>query len=542
MSSYEYRRYPYRRPAELDGRSERRPVVIVGAGIAGPTLALALAARGLPVVLLDDDDSVSFGSRSICQARHSLETWDRFGVARRMVDKGITWEQGEVYLGDKPIYHFNLAPEPGHKFPAFVNLQQYYVEEYLYDRCLAEPLIECRFRNKVVGVRPGLQSVEVEVETPDGRYTLDAEWLVACDGVRSAVRHLLGLPFTGEVFHDQFLIADIRFTSELPKERRFWFYPPFHPTNSVLLHRQADNVLRVDFQLGRDADPEEEKKPENVDRRLRQMFGPTASWEHEWTSVYTFTCRMMERFVQGRVIFAGDAAHVVSPFGARGGNAAVADVDNLAWKLARVLAGQSPPPLLDSYCNERRAAARENILNSTRSTDFITPKFPASRAFRDAALALARDFPFARALVNSGRLSVPTAQLGSPLDTPETDADWTGGPGPGRAMVDAPVGNGGDDFLVDRLGLGFTVLCFAERAGDLPALPAGVSGLMVAPPGAPLPGWTALCDRDGLLRQRYDARPGTTYLIRPDRYVAARWRTPDGAALASALRRATATG
>ncbi len=542
MSSYEYRRYPYRRPAELDGRSERRPVVIVGAGIAGPTLALALAARGLPVVLLDDDDSVSFGSRSICQARHSLETWDRFGVARRMVDKGITWEQGEVYLGDKPIYHFNLAPEPGHKFPAFVNLQQYYVEEYLYDRCLAEPLIECRFRNKVVGVRPGPQSVEVEVETPDGRYTLDAEWLVACDGVRSAVRHLLELPFPGEVFHDQFLIADIRFTSELPKERRFWFYPPFHPTNSVLLHRQADNVLRVDFQLGRDADPEEEKKPENVDRRLRQMFGPTASWEHEWTSVYTFTCRMMERFVQGRVIFAGDAAHVVSPFGARGGNAAVADVDNLAWKLARVLAGQSPPPLLDSYCNERRAAARENILNSTRSTDFITPKFPASRAFRDAALALARDFPFARALVNSGRLSVPTAQLGSPLDTPETDADWTGGPGPGRAMVDAPVGNGGDDFLVDRLGLGFTVLCFAERAGDLPALPAGVSGLMVAPPGAPLPGWTALCDRDGLLRQRYDARPGTTYLIRPDRYVAARWRTPDGAALASALRRATATG
>ena len=178
------------------------------------------------------------------------------------------------------------------------------------------------------------------VETPDGRYTLEADWLVACDGVRSPVRHLLGLPYPGEVFNDQFLIADIRLKGDLPKERRFWFYPPFHPTNSVLLHRQADDILRVDFQLGRDADAEEEKKPENIDRRLRQMFGPDARWEHEWSSVYTFTCRMMERFVHGRVIFAGDAAHVVSPFGARGGNAAVADADNLAWKLARVVARQ----------------------------------------------------------------------------------------------------------------------------------------------------------------------------------------------------------
>jgi 3-(3-hydroxy-phenyl)propionate hydroxylase len=259
--------------------------------------------------------------------------------------------------------------------------------------------------------------------------------------------------------------------------------------------------------------------------------------------------------MQGRVIFAGDAAHVVSPFGARGGNAAVADVDNLAWKLARVLDGKSPPALLDSYCSERRAAARENILNSTRSTDFITPKFPASRAFRDAALALARNFPFARAFVNSGRLSVPTLQPDSPLDTPDGDADWARGPAPGRAMLDAPVlnggvvnggngggGNGGDVFLVDYVGFGFAVLCFADRAADLPALPADVAGLRVGQAGASPRGWTVLSDRDGLLHQRYDGRPGTTYLIRPDRYVAARWRTPDGAALGAALRRATATG
>ena len=361
LSSYTYRQYPYRRPPELDGQAARRPVVIVGAGMAGPTLALLLAQRGIPTVVLDEDDTVSVGSRSICQAKHSLEVWDRFGIAQRMVDKGITWGQGEVYLRDKPIYRFSLQPEPEQKFPAFVNLQQYYVEEYLFERCLAEPLVDLRFRNKVVGVAPRGDGVTIEVETPEGRYKLETDWLVACDGVRSPVRHMLGLPYPGEVFHDQFLIADIRLLSELPKERRFWFYPPFHPTNSVLLHRQADDVLRVDFQLGRDADAEEEKKPENVDRRLRQMFGPDARWEHEWTSVYTFTCRMMERFVHGRVIFAGDAAHVVSPFGARGGNSAIADVDNLAWKLALVLAGAAPASLIDSYCSERRAASRENM-------------------------------------------------------------------------------------------------------------------------------------------------------------------------------------
>jgi 3-(3-hydroxy-phenyl)propionate hydroxylase len=518
MSSYEYRHFPYRRPPELDGKSTRRPVLIVGAGMAGPTLALDLALRGVPSVVLDEDDTVSLGSRSICQAKHSLEVWDRFGIAQRMVDKGITWEEGEVYLHDRPIYRFNLQPEPGHKFPAFVNLQQYYVEEFLYERCFAEPQIDMRLCSKVVGVATHYDHVAVEVETPDGRYTLEADWLVACDGVRSPVRHLLGLPFEGEVFHDQFLIADIRLLDELPKERRFWFYPPFHPTNSVLLHRQADNVLRVDFQLGQHADAEEERKTENIDQRLRMMFGPDARWEHEWSSVYTFTCRMMRRFVEGRVIFAGDAAHVVSPFGARGGNGAIADVDNLAWKLALVVNGKASPALLESYDSERRAAARENILNSTRSTDFITPKFPASRAFRDATLSLAREFPFARALINSGRLSVPTGQAGSPLDTPDRDGDWTGGPGPGKAMLDAPIGNG---WLIDRLGRDFSVVTFGM---DTVAAPPGVTGIGIA--------------GNGLASQRYDARPGTTYLIRPDRYVAARWRRHDPAAVTAALDRA----
>jgi len=522
MGSYAYRAYPYRRPPELDGTATRRGVTIVGAGLAGPTLALLLARHGVPSLLLDEDDTVSVGSRSICQAKHTLEVWDQIGVAAPVVAKGVTWDQGEVLLGERPIYRFHLQPEPGHKFPAFVNLQQYYVEEYLYARCLAEPLIELRPRHKVVGIDNGAEGVTLSVEPPEPTVPIVSDWVVACDGVRSAIRRLLDLPFPGEVFDDRFLIADIRLRAELPAERRFWFYPPFHPTNSVLMHRQADDVLRVDFQLGRDADPVEEAKPENVDRRLRGMFGPDAEWEHEWTSVYTFTCRSLDRFVHGRTIFAGDSAHVVSPFGARGGNSGVDDVDNLAWKLARVVRGESFQALLDSYDIERRAAARENIRQSTRSTDFITPKFAASRVFRDATLALARDYPFARAFLNSGRLSVATAAPGSPLSTPDIDADWTGGPAPGEPMIDAPHTN---RWLIDQVGKGFALLAF-DADGLRPPRDVTVVALSAS----------------GVAARRYGAAPGTVYLIRPDRYVAARWRQPNDAVIEKAWRRACGEG
>ena len=236
---------------------------------------------------------------------------------------------------------------------------------------------------------------------------MHADWLIAADGARSPIRNMLGLECEGQVFHDRFLIADIAMRSGFPAERRFWFDPPFHRNQSALLHRQADDVWRVDFQLGWDADPEEEKKPERIVPRIRAMLGDDAQFEIEWASVYTFQCRRMRSFRHGRVLFAGDAAHLVSPFGARGANSGIQDADNLAWKLELVLAGQAPERLLDSYDAERAYAADENIRHSTRSTDFITPKSEVSRTFRDAVLGLAKRYPFARALVNSGRLSLP---------------------------------------------------------------------------------------------------------------------------------------
>jgi 3-(3-hydroxy-phenyl)propionate hydroxylase len=527
----------------------RRPVVIVGAGPVGLSLAVDLAQRGVPVVLLDDDHRLSTGSRAICFAKRTLEVFDRLGCGGRMVAKGVSWNIGKVFLRDEQVYRFDLLPDPGHERPAFVNLQQYYVEGYLAERAHELPLVDLRWKNAVVGTEPHDDHVTLTIATPDGEYRLEAEHVVACDGSRSAVRRHLGLESRGRTFRDRFLIADVRMTHDAPAERWFWFDPAFHPNQSVLLHRQPDGVWRIDFQLGWDADPEEEKRPENIVPRVKALLAHSAALKDavftlEWASVYTFSCQRMERFRHGRVLFAGDAAHGVSPFGARGANSGVQDADNLGWKLAAVLHGQAPDALLDTYAREREAAADENIRHSTRATDFITPKSAASRLFRDAVLALARTQPFARTLVNSGRLSTATTLHGSPLNTP--DADRFDGPMvPGAAAADARVAraDGRDDWLLRHLGDGFTALVGADAAVERALRGLAVNGCalrVVAVAPAAVPGCDVLADRDGAVARRYDLQPGTVILLRPDAHVCARWRIATRAQVESAMRRALA--
>jgi 3-(3-hydroxy-phenyl)propionate hydroxylase len=305
--------------------------VVVGSGPVGLASAIDCAQRGLPVLLLDDDNTVSIGSRGVCYAKRTLEVLDRLGCGQAMVDKGVTWNVGRTFHREGEVYNFNLLPQAEHQRPGMINLQQYYLEEYLVRRAGELPGIDLRWRNKVVGVTPAGDGVMLEVETPDGRYRVQADWLVVADGARSPIRRALGLDIEGKVFQDRFLIADVVMKADYPAERWFWFDPPFHPGQSVLLHRQADNVWRIDFQLGWDCDPEAEKQPEHVIPRNRAMLGDERAFELEWVSVYTFQCRRMQSFRHGRVLFVGDAAHQVSPFGARGANSGIQVADTLVW-------------------------------------------------------------------------------------------------------------------------------------------------------------------------------------------------------------------
>ena len=518
--------YAYRRSPDQDAREPaRHPVVVVGAGPVGLTAAIDLALRGVPVVLLDDADRIGEGSRGICQSKRSLEIWDRLGVGERLRERGVTWKLGKVLLGEALAYEFDLLPEDGHKMPAFINLQQYHLEKTLIDRALELPALDLRWRNKVTSVAPGNDGVRLTIETPEGQYALHADWMIAADGARSSVREALGLSFGGVAFEEKFLIADIRMEADLPTERRFWFDPPFHSGQSALMHRQPDNVWRIDLQLGPDADVNEEQKPERVIPRLQRMLGERP-FELEWVSIYRFNCRRLDRFVHGRVVFAGDAAHQVSPFGARGGNSGVQDAENVAWKLAAVLAGRAGPRLIESYDAERAQAADENIAHSTRSSDFIAPRSAAERTLRNAVLALAPKAEFARRMVNSGRLSVATVYE-SELSTPDENA-FGGAARLGAPLPDAPVHAGGlPGFLLEQLRGDFALLYF--KNGAPPAAPDGVALHVVG---------DDLADPTGMLAQRLDATPGAAYLVRPDQHLCARWRACDRGKIEAAQARA----
>ena len=554
----EFQCQPARSPVERhDG------VVVVGAGPVGLSMSLDLAQRGHHVVLIDDDCRLSSGSRAICFAKRTLDIWDRLGVGEAMVRKGVSWSVGRIFFRDDEVWRFDLLPEHNHRRPAFINLQQYYCEGFLYEHAVQHPNIDLRWKHKATKLEEHGDHAVLTVDTPDGAYTLDARWVIACDGARSPVRKMMGLETHGRVFRDRFLIADVKMHADFPIERWFWFDPPFHRNQSVLLHSQPDNVWRIDFQLGWDADPVEEVKPERVIPRIQALLGKDAQFQLEWVSVYTFACERMDHFRHGRVLFAGDAAHRVSPFGARGANSGVQDVDNLGWKLDLVMRGLAPDTLMDTYAQERELAADENVLNSTRSTDFITPKSEISLLFRNTVLRLAKNHDFARKLVNSGRLSTPTFYTQSTLNTPDTD-DFAQAPPLGAVAPDAPVTvDGQPAWWLEQLDGRFVVVFFCQDAlpssallQDLGALhdsPLGVRVVLVlhavladdvstrseAEALSQATGLSVVADTDSVLAARYGIQADSCYLIRPDQHIAARWRHADLPTIQAALRRAT---
>ena len=530
----------------------RVPVLVAGGGPVGLTLAALLASHGVEALVVEADAGYCIGSRAICISRRSQEILGWVGADRPLVDKGLAWTGGRSWHRDTEVLHFTMPSEPTERFAPMVNIQQYHVEEYAHR---AADGADVRWSSRVAAVRQRDDGVEVEVDVESeggGRVTVRADWLVACDGGRSTVREQLGLRFEGMQYEGRYVIVDIEQQTARPVERLAWFDPPSNPGSTILMHRQPGDVWRIDYQIGDDEDADEAVKPDNVLPRVRshlEMIGETAPWRPLWISLYNAKCLTLPDYRSGRVLFAGDAAHLVPIFGVRGLNSGLDDAGNLAWKLALVIRGEADDSLLDSYSVERVHATRQNLAYGAKSTEFMAPPHAGFRLMREAALRLAREDAVARSLVNP-RQSTPIVYAGSPLNI-EPAKDHQLDAAGARAGEPAPEalleGAAGPEHLTARYGHGFVALWFSDEA----ALPAPLQAraadaapgvgrldvLRIASGGAaPAVAATAVAiDRHGEARRRYAAAERTLVVVRPDGYVLGRWQPADDAALGDAL-------
>lgn len=522
-SPYHLPTYQYRTPPELSGGSPGRyPVVIVGGGLSGLVLACDLAQRGIRSVVLDEDNTVGVrgaSSRGICYAQKTLEILDCLGLAERAVAKGVAWSKGRTFSGMDEVYSFNLQAASVSEQPAFINLQQFYLEGFLVERIQELGLTDLRWESQVTRVDPQADHVRLEIKTPEGTYPLQADYLVDGTGANSLLRTQLGLQTHAAHSPDRWCIADIRFTKPLPTERWTWVDAPFNGGRAVWQHLMPDSVWRMDYQMPADADVDHITRPETAGARLREQLGPDVDFEFVWIGAYQYRQHLLDDFRLGRLFFMGDSAHVVSPFGARGGNTGVQDAFNLGWKLALALQGKVSDSFLVSYTAERRPACAENLQVTSRTARFLAPRSPAEHTLRRAVLDLARDHEFARPLVNTGRMSVANSYPPSPwlpqgARTVQNLRLDTADGAPTRLMA---LLRGHVQFLALWFGPAPEQVWQAQALMQAHELPVRVLAV-----GGPMPD---LIDTEGRLARHLGLDPaahaGTLCLVRPDAYLGA---------------------
>jgi 3-(3-hydroxy-phenyl)propionate hydroxylase len=515
------------------------PVLIAGGGPVGLTLAALLASYGVPSLVIEADEGYCTGSRAICMSRRSQEILGWVGADKPLVETGLSWVGGRSYWRDTEVLQFQMPSDPTQRFAPMVNIQQYHVEAFAH-AAGAGGLVDVRWNHRVATVKPQGQGADVVVETPAGPQAVRADWLVACDGGRSTVREQLGLQLQGTQYDGKYVIVDILQKTQRPVERLAWFDPPSNPGSTILMHRQPGNVWRVDYQIRDDEDPAEAVKPENVLPRVQShltMIGEHEPWEPLWISIYNAKCLTLPSYRHGRVFFAGDAAHLVPIFGVRGLNSGLDDAGNLAWKLARVVQGDAPDALLDTYSTERVHATHENIAYGAKSTEFMAPPNFAFQLMREATLRLAVSDARVRSLINP-RQSAPIEYVGSPLNVPQAPG-WTnnlaapGMPAPEALLAGQRNGVGGPLHLTHLFGHDFVCLVFADGAvpDAVRALTRHGMAVVAIEPDA---------DPHGQARDRYGLASATAHalvLVRPDGYVLGRWHGLDPAALLAAWAR-----
>lgn len=519
---------------EHSGRAVRHSVVIVGAGPIGLCAALSLARYGVKSVVLDRKTTFNDGSRAICIARPSMQILEQIGAVAPFLDKALGWRYGTSTYKGHEVYRLEMPHSDEEKYLPMYNLQQQYIEQFLHDAVACNPLIDMRWASEVTALSQDASGARIELTTPLGSYALEADYVLAADGARSAIRTSMGLRLKGENYEGRYVIADVRMAHDYPTERRAFFEPPSNPGGTVLVHKQPDDIWRIDYQLRDDENPEVAVEEGTIRARVGTILteiGHHGPWELEWWSIYTANTLCLDDYRHGRVFFIGDSAHIVPIFGVRGLNNGLADAFNIGWKLAYVLGGAAGSTLLDSYSPERRGATLDVFANASRSARFMTPPSRGAKLVREAVLSLAIGHEFARPFANPRQMQPYTYREGLPEIARMRDGEFTSGPACGSACSNARIGE--DRHLLELAGTGFSGIYFtnpvhpnfsAELADSLSALDARFKLVVIAAGGPKSGGLCTVVDRNGKIAQRFDAVPGTFYLLRPDLHVAGRWR------------------
>ena len=528
--------YPFVEPPEIrSGEVGQHPIVIVGGGLAGLTLACALAHYGVKALLLDDDNTVGVkgaSSRGICYTQKSLEIFERLGIYERIAAKGVQWSVGRTFAGRDEVYSFDLRQQSSYNLsaqPPFINIQQFYIEGFLVDRIGQLGCVDIRWNNRVTAFEQDANHASLSITTPAGDYRIQAEHVIDATGSHSPFRQWVGALVTARQGDDRWCIADVRFTKRPPAERHTWIEAPFNDNRAVWQHLMGDDVWRIDYQMPPDAEPEQFSREDVVRERLARQFGADTEVEIVWVGPYAYKSECVDRMRHGRLFFMGDSAKVVSPFGARGGNTGIADADNLAWKLSAVMKGRASSDLLDSYHEERHEAATQNVMVTNRTTRFLRPAPGIEKTFRDAALGLARQFPFARQLVNTGRMAIANPYSRS------SACERTGGLPVQNVSFAWPDGSRGSmNDLLQWVDGNLLVLLFGDAsAGSLARLralseSAPVRCVQVLGPEGRAGAVEHVRDPQGHLQGACHVFGHAWALIRPDSYVAATGESVDG--------------
>jgi 2-polyprenyl-6-methoxyphenol hydroxylase-like FAD-dependent oxidoreductase len=473
--------------------------------------------------VLEESPALSEHSKAPGILPRTLEIFAGWGLLDRFIDRGSFLRQIRAWTPrrNEPLFTVDLSPlEPITAAAGILILPQNRTEQLLYETARDSGLVDVRFGHRVAGFEEDPTGVTVSAETGGGRTLIRGMFVVGSDGPHSAVRQTLGLSLEGKTYPARLLLADVRVGE--PRNSLQWPRLSTRDRSALGGIRIERDLWRLIATLDKKTTDDEATSPPFVAKLVEALLGE-GPFELVWANTFRIHCRTSPHFRRGRVLLAGDAAHINSPAGGQGMNSGIQDAHNLSWKLARALAGGDVEALLASYEAERRPAILTNV---DRYTDLLTRGvLLAPQVLRLGALGLAR------LAMRVPPVTSRTLRRAGMLDTHYTASPLISGRGdlPGTRAPNARLTRDGVPLrLHDLVTRGDAALLLFDD-GRLPGWDVqnlvrrlqGVEGIRVVRVASSTSAATSgdYVDVDGTVWSELRLRPGTAALVRPDAHI-----------------------